>query len=92
MLFSISPPQIGSNVNCSSGNPAVCEGSFELEVEELEGESGTLAGGNIILSSSNEFGYRVSVTNVGVDTALSPALILRLPQQTRLSRTVCWLG
>ena len=85
-------PQIGSNVNCSSGDPAVCEGSYELMVEELEGEPGMLAGGNLVLSSSNEFGYRVSATNVGADTAVSPALILRLPQQTRLSRTVCWIG
>ncbi len=70
----------------------MCEGSFQLDVTDLSG----VGGGNLVLASSNEFGYRVNVTNVAEDTAVSPVLIIRLPQQTRLSRTVCyvrmWVG
>ena len=81
-------------MDCSSGDPDICEGSYELDITDLSDQSDML-NGSLLLTSSNEFGYHVQVTSLGEDTAISPTLIIRLPQQTRLSGTVsmgCGVG
>jgi hypothetical protein len=44
--------------------------------------------GQVMLASTNEFSFRLNITNEAPDTAVNPVLIIELPQQTRLSRTV----
>ena len=48
----------------------------------------SFSGDVVPLASTNEFGYRVSVTNVASDDGLNPTLLITLPQGVLLSRYV----
>ena len=42
----------------------------------------------LILAPNNEFGFDLNVTNIAMDTAISSILLIRIPEQVRLSDTV----
>ena len=72
----------------SSGysSAAAADGEFALTNSSPSPSSGN--NDQLLLATASEFGHTVNATNLAQDTAVNPTLVIELPPDTGLSRTV----